>query len=196
MPPQCQVSYSGCACPANLPLTSSPRKKRPTRMFPERVNLVLEAHGSRRNKGWTVVDAGASCPHPTAGQGHSLLRSVGEASLDIALSREQLPYTPHPGGCLVSARAQKLAPLPALGHLRRSSRYPELWWRRLQLTPPIFLCPTLLPSALPHPSRRVALKSIPNKPLPTAHGTSVPLPGAGSTHTSIRSGAHAPPSPS
>lgn len=59
-------------------------------MLPGRMNLVLEAHGSRRNKGWTVLDVGASCPDPTAGQGHAFLRGLklwrGHPSLDIALS--------------------------------------------------------------------------------------------------------------
>lgn len=55
-------------CPVDVPLTSFPRKKRPARTlgqpFPDRANLVFEAGGSRQHKGWTVVDAVASCPDP------------------------------------------------------------------------------------------------------------------------------------
>lgn len=152
MPPRSQASCSGCACPTNLPFTSSPRTERPTRMLPDRMNLVLEAHGSRLHEGWTVSDAGASCPDPTAGKGHSFLRGVDEAIPLGTLPRAQrnlhhlmqvnvwlMPGLKSQPLCLHWDTPGGPSDTQSSGGIGCSSHHH------------IFLCLTSLPSALPHP---------------------------------------------
>lgn len=53
-------------CPIKLPSYKLPQEKGTSleRLFPGRVSLVSEASRFRKHKGWTVVEAVASCPDP------------------------------------------------------------------------------------------------------------------------------------